>query len=175
MERMVESVGDIEYHQYTHFLSESQWDWHQVNRITINEASELLSSHKQESRLPTGFIIDESSHLKKGKESAGVSRQYAGQIGKVDNCQVAVYASLVNDKYTTLVGSRLFLPEEWTSDKARMDKADISQSERQYKTKPELALELIDESLSQGVKFDCLRTQFGTNPCIRCSESVLYS
>jgi len=154
MERMSEFDTHNDYHRYYHFLSESPWDAFQVNRITAQEASRVLHAQKLQTGLPTGLIIDESSHLKKGKESVGVSRQYAGQIGKVDNCQVAVYASLCNGVHNTLLSNRLFLPEQWTSDKKRMEKAGIPSEYQSHKTKPELALEIIDEAIKNGVEFD---------------------
>lgn len=154
MERMVEKDGKEDYHRYYHFLSESKWDWQAVNRQTAQSAFDLFQKQKELNNLPVGLIIDESSHLKKGKESVGVARQYAGQIGKVDNCQVAVYSSLCNGGYTTLIGASLFLPESWTSDKARLDKAHVPSLYRHYKSKPELALSLIEEAVEAGVCFD---------------------
>ena len=156
MERMTEFDDHNDYHRYYHFLSESKWSWSEVNRITACNASLVLNEQKSQNGLPASFIIDESSHLKKGRESVGVSRPYAGQIGKVDNCQVAVYGSLSNGVHNTLLSTRLFLPEEWMSDKMRMDKADIPEEHRSYKTKPQLALEIIDEAVKNGVCFDCV-------------------
>jgi SRSO17 transposase len=113
-----------------------------------------LRENKKKSRVPTGYIIDESAHIKKGKESVGVSRQYAGVVGKVDNCQVAVYSSLVNDNRATIINEKLYLPQSWTSSKQKCDKAKIPIEFREYKTKPELALEMIDEDINRGVEFD---------------------
>ena len=153
-ERMEEEIPDSEYRAYQHFISNSKWDYKDlISRISL-DVSEVLNMHKQQSGNPTGCIVDESSHLKKGKESVGVSNQYAGVAGKVDNCQVAVYTSLVNDNKTSIINERLFLPKNWTSSKARCDKAKIPEKERIYKTKPELALEMISEDIKRGVKFD---------------------
>jgi len=74
--------------------------------------------------------------LKKGKESVDVARQYAGVSGKVDNCQVAVYSSLCNEENVSIIGVKLFLPEQWTQDKERCDKARIQAGEQVFKTKP---------------------------------------
>ena len=153
-ERMEEEIPDSEYRAYQHFISNSKWDYKDlISRISL-DVSGVLNMHKQQSGKPTGCIVDESSHLKKGKESVGVSNQYAGVAGKVDNCQVAVYTSLVNDNKASIINERLFLPKSWTSSKARCDKAKIPQKERIYKTKPELALEMISEDIKRGVKFD---------------------
>lgn len=154
MERMVEQVPDQAYHQYHNFISESKWDHNQVNNKTALEASALMERCKAKSGKPTGFIVDESSHLKKGKESVGVARQYAGVSGKVDNSQVAVYGSLCNEGNTTIIDVKLFLPQQWIDDKARCNKACIPESEQVFQTKPQKALEMIKAKLKLGVKFD---------------------
>lgn len=101
----------------------------------------------------TAYVIDEKSHLKKGKESVGVANQYAGTVGKNENSQVAVYAALVNGQHGSLSNCRLFLPKSWTQDKSRCDKAGIPTDKRAYKTKQQLALEMIKEDIAQGVQF----------------------
>ena len=78
MECMVEQVPEQAYHQYHNFLSESKWDYKLVNDRTALETSNLLEKCKAKIGKPTGFILDKSSHLKKGKKSVGVARQYAG-------------------------------------------------------------------------------------------------
>ncbi len=109
MERMVEKVNDSDYKRYIHFMSVSKWSASDVNLVTMKSVDSLLREQKIKSGLPTGFVIDETSHLKKGLKSVGVSRQYAGVVGKVDNCQVAVHASLGSEKFCGLVGTELFL------------------------------------------------------------------
>jgi len=154
MERMEEEVPESEYRAYQQFISNSRWDYLGVNRKVALDTSYLLAKHKRRSGCPTGFIIDESAHLKKGEHSVGVARQYAGIVAKITNCQVGVYSSLVNDRYATLIGQRLFLPNKWAENASRCDKADVPKDSRKYKTKPQLALELIDEAIANGVKFD---------------------
>jgi SRSO17 transposase len=154
MERMVEQVPEQAYHQYHNFLSESKWDYKAVNKQTALNVSVLMEGCKSRSGKPTGFIIDESAHLKKGKESVGVARQYAGVSGKVDNCQVAVYGSLCNEENAALIDTALFLPEKWTENKNRCEKARIPKSECVFETKPQKALRMIRANLKLGVKFD---------------------
>lgn len=154
MERMEEEVDSGEYRRYQQFISNSKWDHQGVLRKVQKQASEVLAIQKKKNGRPTGLIIDESSHVKKGKKSVGVSRQYAGSVGKVDNCQVGVYASLCNDTAATLVHEKLFLPECWSQDRDRCDKSGIPIDQRGYKTKPQLALEIIDECIENGVCFD---------------------
>jgi SRSO17 transposase len=155
MERMAEHGNEeIAYHHYHQFLSESKWDYVGVNDKTAFHATNLMRKCKAKSGKPTEAVIDESGHLKKGKMSVGVGRQYAGVAGKVANCQVAVYLSLCNQDSATLIDSALFLPRDWTDDQKRCEKAGIPKEHRSFKTKPQLALELIKAKVKLGVEFD---------------------
>jgi len=154
MERIEEEVPDSEYRAYQQFISNSKWDYLGVNSRVAVDTSILMAQQKQHSGCPTGFIIDESAHLKKGECSVGVGKQYAGVVGKVENSQVGVYVSLANDRYATLIGQRLFLPQKWTGDARRCDKAGVPKDARKFKTKPKLALDLVDEAIANGVQFD---------------------
>ncbi len=154
MERMEEEIQGSEYKAYQHFITNSNWDSEGLQKAVAFDSSQALSAHKQKSKKPTGYIIDESAHLKKGSESVGVSRQYAGVIGKVDNSQVGVYSSLVNEKYATIINERLFLPKSWITDSKRCEKAGIPEEFQKHKTKPELALDMIKQDIERGVFFD---------------------
>src|SRR5437016_10950566 len=85
------------------------------------------------------WIIDDTSFPKKGQHSVGVARQYCGELGKQDNCQVAVTLSIANHDASLPVAYRLYLPKEWTSDRTRRRKVGIP-DEISFKTKPEIAL-----------------------------------
>ena len=89
------------------------------------------------------LVIDPSAFPKSGRQSVGVARQWCGRLGKVDNCQVAIYLGYVSRKGHTLVDQRLFLPKEWTKDKARLDKAGVPKAYRAYRTRHQLALEIV--------------------------------
>ncbi len=154
MERMEEQVENSEYRAYQHFISNSKWDYEGLQAQVAQDTSNLLNQQKELNGLPVGYVIDESSHLKKGKKSVGVGRQYAGVIGKVDNSQVGVYASLVNETSASIINERIFLPESWTKDSSRCDEAKIPTEFRTYKTKPELALDMIKQDTERGVHFD---------------------
>ena len=154
MERMTEKIEDSDYKRYVYFLSSCKWSADDVNAATLDLADKALREQKRRGGLPTGLILDETSHLKKGNRSVGVKRQYAGVAGKVDNCQVSVHASLANEKFCTLVGGKLFLPEEWCNDKKRCDAGGIPQEHQVFKTKPRLALELVKQALEAGADFD---------------------
>ena len=86
------------------------------------------------------WIIDDTGFPKKGRHSVGVARQYCGQLGKQDNCQVAVSLSLANHHASLPVAYRLYLPQDWAEDRARRRKAGVPE-EIGFKTKPEIALE----------------------------------
>ena len=92
------------------------------------------------------LVFDPSGFPKSGRESVGVARQWCGRLGKVDNCQVAIYLGYVSRKGHTLVDTRLYLPKEWTKDKARLDKAGVPKTSRAYRTRHQLALEMLEHN-----------------------------
>ena len=73
----------------------------------------------------TGWIIDDTSFPKKGRHSVGVARQYCGQLGKQENCQVAVSLSVTNDRASLPIAFGLYLPEDWSGDPDRRTKAGV--------------------------------------------------
>lgn len=96
------------------------------------------------------WIIDDTGFPKKGKHSVGVARQYCGQLGKQDNCQVAVSLSLATEHGSIPIDWRLYLPKEWAKDQRRRKKAGVPQ-EVKFLTKPEIALEQIRAAKAAGV------------------------
>lgn len=154
MERMEEQVENSEYRAYQHFISNSKWDYEGLQKQVAQNTSKLMRQQKEINHLPVGYIVDESAHLKKGTKSVGVARQYAGVIGKVDNCQVGVYASLVNGESASIINERIFLPEAWANDHNRCEEAKIPEAYRSHKSKPELALDMIKQDIARGVSFD---------------------
>lgn len=149
MERMVEEVSGINYEQLQHFISNSPWDSHGL----MAQLSQTVGKELQALGL-VGCTVDEKAHLKKGTKSVGVARQYAGTIGKIDNCQVGVYLSLCASKYATLTNYRLYLPQEWIDNRDRCLKVGVPEGKLVFKTKPELALEMVKEHVENGVHFD---------------------
>jgi SRSO17 transposase len=96
------------------------------------------------------WIVDDTGIPKKGRHSVGVARQYCGQLGKRDNCQVAVTLSVASDAASLPIAYRLYLPEPWASDWKRRRQAGVPEEVR-FLTKPELALEQITAAVEQGV------------------------
>ena len=99
------------------------------------------------------LIIDDTALPKKGRASVGVAPQYASALGKNANCQTLVSLTLASSEVPVMVGLRLFLPESWTRDAARMDRAKVPAEARAYRTKPEIALAEIDRVRDAGVRF----------------------
>lgn len=98
------------------------------------------------------MIIDESGFAKKGEASAGVPRQWNGRFGKVDNCQVGVFASLCQNGMAILIDARLYLPEHWVSNPDRCDKAAIPEACQRYQSKSAIVLSMIETALQRGVR-----------------------
>ncbi len=96
------------------------------------------------------WIVDDSGFPKKGEHSVGVARQYCGQLGKQDNCQVAVSLSLATERGSVPIGWRLYLPEQWAKDQRRRKKAGVPK-EVKFLTKPGIALEQIRAAKAAGV------------------------
>src|SRR5688572_31849026 len=96
------------------------------------------------------FIFDDTSFIKQGRHSVGVQHQYCGSVGKRANCQVAVSLHYATPRGHYPLSMRLFLPESWTSDPARLEKARVPSEHRFPKTKYDVALDLLDQSLAEG-------------------------
>jgi len=88
------------------------------------------------------LVFDPSGFPKSGRESVGVARQWCGRLGKTDNCQVAVFMGYVSKQEHALVDMRLYLPEEWTTDAARMKKAGVPKGTK-FRTRHQLVLEML--------------------------------
>jgi SRSO17 transposase len=148
IERISETL-DAEYHKMQHFISDSTWN----ARSLMDQVATDVSSSLPKQTL-TGLLIDESGWVKKGNKSVGVGHQYCGNVGKTANSQVAVFGCLCNGKYASLVDCRLYLPKSWTIDVCRCNEAGIPANERVFKTKQELAIDIIKHQLSMGITFD---------------------
>ena len=96
------------------------------------------------------WVVDDTGFPKKGQESVGVARQYCGQVGKQDNCRVAVSLSVTTETASMPVAFRLYLPEVWIKDRRRRKKTGVPK-EIQFQTKPEIALEQIRQARKRGL------------------------
>ena len=96
------------------------------------------------------WVVDDTGFPKKGRESVGVARQYCGQVGKQDNCRVAVSLSVTTEKASMPVAYRLYLPQSWIEDRQRRKKTGVPDS-TQFQTKPEISLDQIRRARERGI------------------------
>lgn len=106
------------------------------------------------------LIIDDTGMPKKGRHSVGVARQYCGQLGKQDNCQVAVSLSAANDHASLPIAYRLYLPREWTDDPGRCARAGVP-DDVTFRTKPQIALDQLRDACAAGIKADVVLADAG--------------
>ncbi len=163
MERMAEIVPESDEQVLQHFLTNSDWDERGVLDQVALDADALLGGTED-----SALLIDESGFTKKGNKSVGVARQWNGRLGKVDNCQVGVYAALSCGSLSTLIDTRLYLPAEWVKDKARCKAAKVPYKARKAKTKPQLALEMVRHARQLGVRFNWvgMDSLYGNDPAL---------
>ena len=148
MERMEEVIPDADHQALQHMLSASAWSARAVLDQVAQDANRLLGGYED-----SALLIDESGCPKKGTQSVGVARQWCGQLGKVENCQVGVFAALSRGSDVTLIDERLFLPEVWTTDAARCQAAGLPKAQRGFQRKTDLALAMITHARQQGIGF----------------------
>lgn len=148
MLHMAEVVPECEARNLQQFLTHSKWDARAVMDQVAQQANAMLGDANE-----ACLLLDESGFSKQGKGSVGVARQWLGCVGKVDNGQVGVFGVLCNKKETALVDARLYLPKEWIDDPKRCRKAGVPESEQVFRTKDELAVEIIKNARKQGLKF----------------------
>ena len=147
MERMEEHVVGADDQALQYMLTDAQWDSQAVMDQVAQEVNQLLGGDG------SCLLLDESGFQKKGEHSVGVARQWNGRLGKVDNCQVGVFAALGCGARASLIDYRLYLPESWSKDALRCKRMGIPESFHTFKTKSELALEMVRHQRQQGIKF----------------------
>jgi SRSO17 transposase len=145
----------------SHFLSNSPWLYKNLSRSVRAKAIEIIGTNGV-------IILDESGIKKSGDSSVGVSRQYCGNLGKVENCQVGVFLAYFKDNKRTLIDFRLYLPENWVEDKERCLKAKIPPEMIKFQTKYDLGLEMIDNAIKEEIPFSYVAMDgfYGENPTL---------
>lgn len=129
-----------------YMISDALWNEEKMLRKYHNLVSEDMGE-------PDGVVIfDESGFPKKGEDSAGVSRQYCGSLGKVENCQVGVFAAYASSQGYAFLDKRLFVPEVWFDDehKTKTEKTKFPE-DIIFKTKPQLAAEMFKGIMKEGI------------------------
>jgi SRSO17 transposase len=129
-----------------HFVAKAEWSDEALLAVV---RARVLPAIERQGPI-RAWIIDDTGFPKKGRHSVGVTRQYCGQIGKQDNCQIAVTLSVANAHASLPVACRLYLPEAWAQDPERRAKAGVP-DEVAFRTKPEIALDEIRAMLQAGV------------------------
>jgi SRSO17 transposase len=129
-----------------HFVGEGRWSDENV----LAKVREMVLPEIERHGPIEAWIIDDTGFPKQGRHSVGVARQYCGQLGKQDNCQVAVSLSLANHAASLPVAYQLYLPQEWAQDRARRRKVGVPE-DISFKTKPQIAFEQIRKTCERGL------------------------
>ena len=133
-----------------HFVGNAAWSDERV----LAKVREMVLPEVERHGPIEAWIIDDTGFPKQGRHSVGVARQYCGQLGKQDNCQVSVSLSVANHYASLPVAYQLYLPQDWAQDHKRRRKAGVPE-EVSFKTKPEIALEQLrwacEAGLARGV------------------------
>jgi len=128
-----------------HLVADSPWS----DRAVLSAVAEQVLPELLGDEGPVWWIIDDTGFPKRGKHSVGVARQYCGQTGKRDNCQIAVSLSIANAYGSLPVDYQLYLPREWAEDEERRDNCGVPE-DVVFETKPALAMRQIEAALSAG-------------------------
>jgi SRSO17 transposase len=152
---MAERIALGAYDQLHHFVSAGVWD------VTPVETELLVQADKLVGGSDAMLVIDDTAMLKKGSHSVGVAPQYCSALGKIANCQTLISLTLARGEVPVMAALRLFLPESWTNDRARLKRAGVPVEYRTARTKPEVALAEIDRLLAAGVRFGCVLADAG--------------
>ena len=149
-----------------HFVADAAWD---DTAVLAAVREHVLTEVVPRTGPAEALLIDDTGFPKQGRHSVGVARQYCGQLGKQDNCQVAVSISQANEAFSLPVAYRLYLPEEWASDAARRRRGKVPETVT-FATKPALALELLQALRRSATALPDLVVAdagYGVNPSFR--------
>ena len=152
---MAQRLALGEYDQLHHFIAAGVWDVAPVEAQLLVQADRLIGGSDEV------LVIDDTALAKKGTHSVGVAAQYASALGKTANCQTLVSLTLARGEVPVMLALRLFLPESWISDRARLKRAGVPAEYRAARTKPEIALAEIDRVIAAGVRFGCVLADAG--------------
>lgn len=157
--KISDHCSDINNQAFSHFLSQSPWDHRSLLNWLRDVGSRFIGKNG-------ALVIDECGNPKAGSKSVGVRRQYLGNKGKVDNGQVGVFLAYVKQGTRLLLDFRLYLPKSWTSDPKRCQAAGIPDNKQVFRTKAELAYEMIVEAVNAGIHFShiCMDGFYGSQP-----------
>jgi SRSO17 transposase len=141
--------------QLHHFIAAGVWDAAPLEAELLVQADRLVGGSD------AVLVIDDTAIAKKGTHSVGVAAQYASALGKTANCQSLVSLTLAGGEVPVMLAMRLFLPESWTSNRARLERAGVPAEYQTARTKLEIALAEIDRVITAGVRFGCVLADAG--------------
>jgi SRSO17 transposase len=159
-----------QHQKLLHFVGVAPWSDEKV----LAKVREMVLPRIERGGPIEAWIIDDTSFPKQGRHSVGVARQYCGQLGKEDNCQVAVSLSLANEHASLPMAYRLYLPREWTDDRERLRRAGVPE-DIGFKTKHEIALEQLRWACAAGLPrgVALLDAGYGNNSELRADITAL--
>ena len=168
-ENLSEPVG-VSARSLQRFLTDARWD---DDRVTgcLQEYLGPRLGHPE-----AIWVLDGSDFPKQGRRSVGVARQYCGRLGKVANCQAGMFLAYISPLGRALVDKGLYLPESWSTDPERCAAAGVPEERRGYRSKTELALELLQRALERGhleAGWVAGDDAFGMSPSFRDGLSAL--
>lgn len=146
VENIAEAIAGCVVRSLQKFIAQSPWSDNEVLEELQRHVTEVLGDPD------AALNVDETGFPKKGTKSVGVKRQYAGCLGRTDNCQIGVCVNYRSAAGHTLIDRRLFLPEEWAADYPRREEAGVPPAVV-FRTKPELALEMVRQAVERGLPF----------------------
>jgi SRSO17 transposase len=146
VENIAEAIDGCVVRSLQKFIAQSPWPDDDLLEELQRQVTEVLGDPD------AALNVDETGFPKKGTKSVGVKRQYAGCLGRTDNCQIGVCVNYHTAAGHTLIDRRLFLPEEWAADRSRRKEAGVPEAVV-FRTKPELGLELVQQALERGLPF----------------------
>ena len=152
---MAERLALGEYDQLHHFVAAGVWDTAPIEAELLVQADKLIGGGD------AVLVIDDTAMPKKGTHSVGVAPQYASALGKTANCQTLVSLTLARGEVPVMLALRLFLPESWTGNRARLERAGVPVEYRMARTKLEVAVAELDRVLTAGVRFGCVLADAG--------------
>jgi SRSO17 transposase len=158
-EAISQAVANTSLEQLQHLLTDAAWDPLALDEQRVR----LLIERSPKNGV---LILDEVGLPKQGKASVGVQHQYCGALGKQGNCQLVVSAEYVVDDPRTSrplhwpLSACLYLPESWVEDLSRCERSHVPE-ESSFATKPELALQLVEQARAWGVPFHTIVTDAG--------------
>jgi SRSO17 transposase len=159
--------ADAAHQSLLHFISNARWSDEEVRRVAASHAIDAITAHGP---IET-WIVDDTGILKQGAHSVGVQRQYTGSAGKITNCQIAVSLSVATRDDHTPIDFELYMPRSWTDDAERRHAARVPK-ELEFKTKPQLAVEMMRRAAKAKVPRGVMLADAGYGSSVEFRDAV---